>query len=209
MIVRYLAPLSQLAVPLSLDSLDHLLIAGWHEGPLHPDVVDAIAPWWRDKSTWLVCYAILVAWMLWRYRWSSLLHAVLAGLSVGLADYCSAGVIKPLIARLRPCRTVGLVEHLDVLVNCGSGFSFPSAHAANHFALATFLAVTVFVPYPIWRIAVVSWAASIALAQVYVGVHYPSDVLAGAVLGTLIGLVGARISNVLVHRYGLSPKQRL
>lgn len=201
----YLGPPVVQPPPISIDSLDRRLIAGWHEG-WHPATLDVVAPWWRDKSTWILLYVGLVVWMLWRERWLGLLYAAGAGAAVGLADYTAAGIIKPLVARLRPCRTLGLVEHLDVLIGCGSGYSFPSAHAANHFALATFLAVTFFAERPVWRALAFLWALSIALAQVYVGVHFPTDILAGAGIGSLLGALLGYASLATARRLGLSSK---
>ncbi|MBK8556199.1 MAG: phosphatase PAP2 family protein [Lewinellaceae bacterium] len=72
-------------------------------------------------------------------------------------------------------------------VSCGGGYSFTSSHAANHFAVAVFLAA-VFGGLSRWlRPGLLLWAAVISFAQVYVGVHYPGDVLAGALLGAIIG----------------------
>ena len=174
----------------AIDSLDRLLIAAWHEG-WHPAALDAVAPWWREKSTWLPLYVALLAWLLWRFRWRGLALAAVAGATVGLADFLAAGVLKPLAGRLRPCNTAGLAERLDLLTGCGPGLSMPSAHATNHFALAVFLGVTCFAERRLARWAALAWAASIALGQVYVGRHYFTDVLVGAALGALLGwLVG-------------------
>jgi len=89
------------------------------------------------------------------------------------------------------------MEKLDILTGCGAGESFPSAHAANHFALAVFLGLTCFAERPILKWCGIAWAFSIALGQVYVGRHYLSDIAAGALLGTLI----AYCTSALYHRY--------
>jgi len=73
-------------------------------------------------------------------------------------------------------------------VPCGSGYSFPSAHATNHFAIALFL---IFVFHDKWKpilpIALI-WAFIISFSQIYVGVHYPIDTMAGAILRSSIGI---------------------
>lgn len=74
-----------------------------------------------------------------------------------------------------------------VRVNCGSGFSFPSAHAANHFCLAAFLLSIFGYFLGRWKYMWWLWAILISLAQVYVGVHYPLDILGGAILGIIVG----------------------
>ena len=78
---------------------------------------------------------------------------------------------------------------MELRVHCGGGYSFTSSHATNHFALATFL-VIILGPFFKWiRIPIFLWAASIAFGQVYVGVHYPLDVLAGSIVGILLGIL--------------------
>jgi undecaprenyl-diphosphatase len=78
-------------------------------------------------------------------------------------------------------------------VPCGSGFSFPSSHAVNHFALAAFFYYTTpFIPIK-WRFIWYIWAFSISFAQVYVGVHYPSDVILGGFIGFYFGNIVAKI----------------
>ena len=185
---------------MDIAGLDQLLLRAWHEG-YHPDWLDAIVPWWREKRTWLPLYAALLIWLFSRKRIWGLANALAAGVAVGLADFTSAGVIKPLVGRLRPCNLPGLREHLDLLTGCGPGLSFPSAHAANHFALAVALGVTCFAERPLFKWLTVLWAASIAVGQVYVGRHYPSDIFFGAGLGALIGLLIGRLYLGLEAKY--------
>jgi undecaprenyl-diphosphatase len=101
-------------------------------------------------------------------------------LIVGIADQLSAQVIKPWIGRSRPCH---IFEDIILLVNCGSGRSFPSAHATNNFAVGTFL--TGMFPRKWWLW--LSIALLVAVSRVFVGVHYPLDITAGAFLGAAIG----------------------
>ena len=82
-------------------------------------------------------------------------------------------------------------------MHCGAGYSFTSSHAANHFAVATFLIMTIGQILPKIKKWLWLWAASIALAQVYVGVHFPLDVLAGGILGVVLG----RLWSMLFLKY--------
>ncbi|MGF1924924.1 MAG: phosphatase PAP2 family protein [Bacteroidia bacterium] len=110
-------------------------------------------------------------------------------ITFALGDFISAKLIKPNVQRVRPCNEVSLSKSIIKRVPCGSGYSFPSAHATNHFAIALFL-IGIF--YRDWKWILplgLIWAALVAFAQVYVGVHYPLDTLAGALLGTAIGLI--------------------
>ncbi len=112
-------------------------------------------------------------------------------LTVGLADFTSSELIKKTVRRPRPCADAAFFEKVNLrLERCGGGWSFPSSHAANHFAAAVFLGL-LFGRRPRWvRPALFGWATSVALAQVYVGVHWPTDVAAGAAVGMLAGAIG-------------------
>ena len=188
-----------------IDSLDRAFVAAWHASAAwHPPAADAVVPWLRDKRNWIPLYVGLVGWLAWAWRGRGLALAAAGGACVGLADFLSAGVVKPLVGRLRPCNTEGLREGLDLLTGCGSGLSFPSAHAANHFALAVFLAVTCFADRPAAKWLGVAWAASIAWAQVYVGRHYVTDIAAGAALGTALGL---GVGGAFTRYVGLAPRR--
>ncbi|MGN6568999.1 MAG: phosphatase PAP2 family protein, partial [Flavipsychrobacter sp.] len=103
--------------------------------------------------------------------------------------------VKPFIHRLRPCNNPNLVSMVHLLVPCGSGLSFPSSHATNHFALGVFMAMSIQkVAKWIWP-AAIFWAALVSYSQVYVGVHFPLDVTCGAMLGTAIGIFTGKIFN--------------
>ncbi len=105
-----------------------------------------------------------------------------------LSDQLNSFVLKPLFARPRPCHEadgLAFVRGLHMLVPCGSGMAFPSSHAVNNFALATLFSRT----YPKWTWAFFTWASLVALSRVAVGVHYPSDILGGAVIGCLLALL--------------------
>ena len=99
-----------------------------------------------------------------------------------VADQFSSSVLKPLIARARPCHIedgVRMIRDIHLLVDCGPGFSFPSSHAVNNTAVATLMTYYYrhLGPY------VYGWAAVICISRIAVGVHYPSDVAGGAIVG--------------------------
>jgi undecaprenyl-diphosphatase len=74
-----------------------------------------------------------------------------------------------------------------LLDHCSGGFSFTSSHAANHFGLAMFIFMTIQPLFKKYTWLFFIWAAVIAYAQVYVGVHYPLDIFVGALIGLFIG----------------------
>lgn len=164
-----------------------LLNGSWH----HP-LLDWCMPWWREKTTWVPFYLALVALVAYRMRSAVWLFLLAAVLSVGLADTISSKVFKPAVHRLRPCNDPEMAGKVRLLTDCGKAFSFTSSHAANHFALAAFLSLTLAGWMRGISAVLYIWAGSIAYGQVYVGVHYPSDVLAGAILGLFIGNIVAK-----------------
>ncbi len=161
--------------------------------------LDAVLPVYRDKLTWIPLYALLVWLMYRRLGWRQTLYVLICTAGViAVADQIAASLLKPWVGRLRPCADPQLVGGVRELVGCGGQYGFPSNHATNHFALATVLSMT-FLHRAGWRIAVFLWALSIALAQVYVGKHYPSDILAGALLGVSLGIIGVYVLRALTR----------
>lgn len=162
---------------------------------LQNDLMDWLMPYWREKTTWIPLYFGLAIWWILRFRKIGIFLLLMAGVSVGIADLVSSRFIKTNVQRLRPCNEPTLKEDVRLLVPCGSGYSFTSSHSANHFALALFIFLTVGKVYPVIKWPALIWAASIAIGQVYVGVHYPLDILAGGIVGAGIAAFFAWLSN--------------
>ena len=163
-------------------SLMHWINSGWSNA-----FFDWLMPAVRNKYLWLPLYIFSAAWVIFNFTRKQCLVAILfAILAVFASDTISSKLIKNNVQRPRPCQ----VSSLAVIqrVNCGSGFSFTSSHAANHFCAAA-LIVTVFGHFMgKWRHLWWLWAILVSVAQVYVGLHYPLDILGGAVLGVIVGL---------------------
>jgi undecaprenyl-diphosphatase len=102
-------------------------------------------------------------------------------LTITVSDQLSSTLIKSIVKRERPCH---VLPEVRPLVDCGSGKSFPSSHAVNMFAAAAVFAYG----YRRWAWAFYTLAGVIAFSRIYVGVHYPSDAVGGALIGLLIGL---------------------
>ncbi len=166
-------------------------------GQLQNPFFDFIMPFVRDKNFWIPLYVLLVFYFLRRFKKKSWVPLLSAAITVVLTDQLSSSVIKPLVHRLRPCNDPSITSQVHLLVGCGSGFSFVSSHAANHFGIACFLIVLLHDRFKWITAAAIAWAALVCFAQVYVGLHYPFDILGGALIGiaagTTTGIICKRI----------------
>lgn len=169
-----------------LQELDTQLLLGW-QALLDSSLADRFVPMLRDKYTWYPAYVLLIIVLIRKYGrlgWVYILGAILA---LSISDLVNSHFIKEWIGRPRPCHLPELAGQLKLLVNCSPHFSLPSSHASNHFALSAVLVFSkafnrLWVKTILWF-----WALSVGMAQVYVGVHYPGDIFAGAVQGTFLG----------------------
>lgn len=173
-----------------------LAINGWHS-----EWAD-ILMWYISKSTtWLPLYALLVGLIVYRFgilspslcregrRGSSLLRVliILAGfaVAVGVSDFVSSGIIKPWVCRLRPTHEPALAGMLH-LVNGYTGglYGFVSSHAANTMACALLFALLYRNKYA--TVGLMLWVALNCYSRMYLGVHYPADIIGGLAIGALM-----------------------
>lgn len=187
-----------------LDYLLHLDIAllEWIHANLHSGWSDAVVPWLRNKYTWIPLYVFIISFMLMNFRSKGWVWVLLVLFAVGLADTVSSKLLKYTVKRLRPCHTEVVQDNIDLLVPCGGLYSFTSSHAANHFAIAFFIFFTLGRVFRWVKWPVLIWAFAISFAQVYVGVHYPLDIVGGCLLGLGIGGALAWYFN---RRWGIEP----
>lgn len=149
--------------------------------------LDTLMLYFSDKFFWIPFYCIVI-WMLSRQlgkrMWPVLLGLIL---SVVAADRITSGVMKPLIGRTRPCHEVSLTPRVIEGVNCSDTGSMASSHAANHFAIAIFMILIYGFSARTNLVFWLLWASVVAYSRVYLGVHYPTDIMAGALVGALCG----------------------
>jgi undecaprenyl-diphosphatase len=154
---------------------------------------DSLMPLLRNSNFWLPLYLFLLIFALMNIRKSGW-FILLTICTAALTDVLSSHIIKNHIFRLRPCHDTHLMGTIRVLVSyCPQSSSFTSSHAANHFGLATFASITLYPYAGKWIFLTFMWAFLIIYAQVYVGVHYPIDVLGGALVGVMAGLLTSTI----------------
>ena len=187
-----------------------LAINGWHS-----EWADMLM-WYISKSTtWLPLYALLVGLIVYRFgilspslcregrRGSSLLRVliILAGfaVAVGVSDFVSSGIIKPWVCRLRPTHEpeiAGLIH----LVNGYTGglYGFVSSHAANTMACALLFALLYRNKYA--TVGLMLWVALNCYSRMYLGVHYPADIIGGLAIGALMATLTYGMVRRLVER---------
>ena len=141
----------------------------------------------RNPVTWIPLYVFMLIWSFVKIRPLFWWFLVLTVLTFAITDFGSSSLLKPFFGRLRPCYDPDLQDSIRSLVGCGGRYSLPSSHAANHFGLAMFWFRAVLLATGKKWNWVWIWAFIIGYAQVYVGKHFPFDILAGATLGMVVG----------------------
>ena len=168
-------------------------------------VFDTIMPLLREAKFWIPFYLFLGLFVLVNFG-HKLWHWLLFGLlTITLTDSISSRIFKPWFDRRRPCADPEFGDSVRLLLeHCSSSGSFTSSHAANHFGLAMFLFISFrsFIKKPV-RSLFFLWAFAICWAQIYVGVHYPMDILGGAIIGIVVGGLCGMIFN---NRFGLEAQ---
>jgi len=122
--------------------------------------------------------------------------------TVAMTDMTGTYAFKHNFERFRPCSDPDFYGHVRLLLKqCAGGYGFISNHAANHFGMATFFFITFRRQFKNWVWLAMLWAVLICYAQVYVGIHYPLDVLCGAAVGIGFGVITGRLFN---NRFGFA-----
>ena len=176
----------------SWDQSLFFLINGWDNA-----FFDAFVPLYRNKLFWAPLYVFILAFTFFNFPKNGIWMMMFMIITIIVSDTVSSKLIKNAVQRTRPCNDTEISNDVINRIRCGGGYSFTSSHATNHGALAFFM-IFLFgnMLRRSWKWILVGWAVSIGVAQIYVGVHYPTDVIAGLIIGGLIGSVMA----ILYHR---------
>ena len=163
-------------------------------------VFDAVLPFFRDSVFWAPLYLFILVFIMLNFGKKGLWWGIAFLSTVAIADLLGTYAFKENIQRIRPCNDPLFSGQVRLLLQrCPGGYSFLSNHAANHFGLAAFMVLSFKPIFKQWVYLAYLWALLISFAQIYVGAHYPLDILAGALLGMAAGYLTA---SVYRHNFG-------
>ncbi len=164
---------------------------------LHSQSFDFIMYWITDKFFWIPLYLVLIILIIQKFKFQSLLILLSIAVLILLVDQTTSTLMKPFFSRLRPCHDTSISTLVHLVTPCGGKYGFISGHAANTFSIATFLYMIFATKRWVWLFF---WAGVVSYSRLYVGVHYPLDILAGVLYGVIIGAIIHRINVMLTYR---------
>lgn len=176
-----------------LDQLDHRLFLSIHlwRNPF----LDSVMPVLTSRWAWIPLYALLLFFIWKRFGRQTIMIAVTIALMI-LASDQTANLLKNSICRPRPCYDNTLSGQVITPAGCGGNFGFVSGHAANSFALALFLWLLsghrngyAPVRWRTWWFMLFPWAIIVCWSRIYMGVHFPFDLLGGCTLGAVYSVL--------------------
>lgn len=150
--------------------------------------LDFICQHIRETYFWIPLYLFFIVFTLLNFGKRGWIWVIAAVVTLSLTDQVSSNLIKNYFMRLRPCRDPAIADQLRFFIAyCPGSSSFTSSHACNHFGFAAFVFFTAGQWLKPWSYLLFVFAAFVSFAQVYVGVHYPIDILCGGIVGFGIG----------------------
>jgi len=168
---------------------------------LHNSFFDFLMYWISNRFIWIVLYLWLLYLLVKKYPGKqAILVIIMVALLITVSDQLTV-FLKNWFQRPRPCHNEDLAGMIHVVKDvCGGPYGFVSGHAANSFALAVFLIPLLSDRIPFFKPAILFWAGAIAYSRVYLGVHYPGDIIAGALLGFFLGFLFSRLFLYIISK---------
>lgn len=162
----------------------------------HSSFWDSIMLFASGKFSWIPLYLLLTFFIARRHLWRALFWLTAIAILVLLTDQISVHLFKNVFQRLRPSHNVTLSGLINIVDFRGGRFGFVSSHAANTFGVAVFLSF-------LFRkrrvtIGLLVWAFFVSYSRIYLGVHYPGDILGGAILGTFLGISAWQLAKRII-----------
>lgn len=173
----------------------------------HNRFLDVVMYWATNKYFWIPLYVLLLVVIVLKYRKKSWLIIIAVALLITLSDQISVHLFKDVFQRYRPCYNLNISSRIHLVDGCGGKYGFISSHAANTFAIAMFLSMLLKTsPLTLsqrgksnskmivkrFPFIIFSWAIFVSYSRIYAGVHYPADILGGAILGIALGYIVAK-----------------
>jgi undecaprenyl-diphosphatase len=173
----------------TLKNIDHQLF--FFINGKHNVFFDALMKSISDPRVAFPLYLFVIYLFIVLYKKKSWFYVLALFAVVGFADFASVQFFKEVFMRFRPCHEPDFMYNVH-LVNshCGGKFGFVSSHATNNFALATIFGLLNYKNFRFFTYVLFFWAIIVSYSRVYLGVHYPGDVLGGAILGATVAYVG-------------------
>jgi len=162
--------------------------------------LDWFMPFMTDLKNFTYILVVLGGYIVWRERKGGLVFLVFVGLTLAITDPFSSRLLKEWVGRIRPCQ---VLDEVRLLTDCNTSYSFPSSHAVNIFAAAYFLSQVFRRLTPL----IFAIAAVVAYSRIYIGIHYPLDVIGGAAIGLLIAWPMRRLKDMALARLNWSPAE--
>lgn len=156
----------------------------------HNEFFDTVMLFSSGKLSWLPLYILLLFLIVKNYKYRELpLILISIAATITLADQTSVHLFKNIFLRYRPCHNLDIQHLVHVVKGCGGQYGFVSSHAANSFALATLIGLLLINKFKSILLLLWFWALWVSYSRIYNGVHYPADIVGGAILGILIGYI--------------------
>lgn len=171
---------------------------------IHNSFFDVVFEWISERFSWIPFYFILVVLMGFKFKWRLLFLAPFITLVILFADQISVHFFKDVFMRLRPCHNPTIADLIHTVNgHCGGQYGFVSSHAANTFALACFVGLVLKNHFKWMFPFMLTWATIVSYSRIYLGVHYPADIICGALLGMLIAFVFWKLLRFTNQKFNL------
>jgi undecaprenyl-diphosphatase len=184
------------------DTSVFLAINGWHS-----NFFDTVM--WLTSNTlvWIPLYIIFLYFLVRQYDRRAWIILFFTTVMIVISDQASVHLFKDVFQRLRPCHNPNLQDVVHIVKgHCGGQYGFVSSHAFNIFALAVYLSMMLGKKLKYFTPLVILWAVIIGYSRVYLGVHYPGDVIVGAACGILLGWLMGKLVRYLLVKFPINTQ---
>jgi len=151
--------------------------------------LDSVMYYASSKLFWIPLYILFIVLIGIKYKWKAIIAIIFVVIAVGIADLTSVHLFKNVFQRLRPCYEPALTPIINNIVGCGGKYGFVSSHAANSFAIVIMIIKLIGDKHKWVNWLMPLWGVLILYSRIYLGKHYPADVIVGAILGMIIGWI--------------------